>query len=292
VFEVDGKEMYGVLAKAILSGYVESSTIVGGTIKIGLQPDDTYAFEVHPDGSVTMNGGGTIAGYAKEEYVDSQIRELRDVSTIISGTEPTSAKDGQLWLNTSTVPYTLMTFTNGTWSHFSKQGESVYTSRPTQYVAGDIWILADKEYYNGYGPGSILKADASLNWVDAISDITSTMTNIKESFQWDDDGIKVMKRVVDGDGHATNPFYVHIDSTRMGFHSVEYNNGIATNDVEVVHVGNNSSVIQNATFQGGSGTKFENAATFERQINMRKPNTTAGFVWKIENNGSLSLSIM
>jgi hypothetical protein len=67
---------------------------------------------------------------------------------------------------------------------------------------------------------------------------------------------------------------------------------LCTNDVEVVHVGNNSSVIQNATFQGGSGTKFENATTFERQINMQKPNTTAGFVWKIEDNGSLSLSIM
>lgn len=292
VFEVDGREMYGVLAKAILSGYIESSTIVGGTIKIGLQPDDTYAFEVHPDGSVAMNGGSTIAGYAKEEYVDSQIQELRDVSPIISSTQPTSANEGQMWLNTSTVPYTLMTFTNGEWAHFSKQGETVYTSEPAQYVSGDIWILGANERYGDYGPGSILKADKTLNWVDAISDITSTIKNVKESFHWDDDGIKVMKRTVDGNGNATNPFYVHIDSTRMGFHSVEYDNGIATNDVEVVHVGNNSSVIQNATFQGGSGTKFENAATFERQINMRKPNTTAGFVWKIEDNGSLSLSIM
>ena len=292
VFEVDGKELYGIIAKAILSGYIESSTIVGGTIKIGLQPDDTYAFEVHPDGSVTMNGGSTIAGYAKEAYVDSQIQELRDISPIISSTQPVSANEGQMWLNTSTVPYTLMTFTNGKWAHFSKQGETVYTSKPTQYVSGDIWILGANERYGDYGPGSILKADKTLSWVDAISDITSTIKNVKESFKWDDNGIKVMKRTVDENGNATNPFYVHIDSTRMGFHSVEYNNGIATNDVEVVHVGNNSSVIQNATFQGGSGTKFENAATFERQINMRKPNTTAGFVWKIENNGSLSLSIM
>jgi hypothetical protein len=239
-----------------------------------------------------MNGGSTIVGYAKEEYVDSQIQELRDVATIISSTEPTDAKDGQLWLNTSSVPYTLMAFTNGTWSRFSKLGETVYTSEPSQYVEGDIWILAANERHGDYGPGSILKANKDLNWVDAISDITSTIKNVKESFKWDDDGIKVMKHVVDDNGNATNPFYVHIDSTRMGFHSVEYNNGIATNDVEVVHVGNNSSVIQNATFQGGSGTKFENATTFERQINMRKPNTTSGFVWKIEGNGSLSLSII
>lgn len=292
VFEVDGKELYGVLAKAILSGYIESSTIVGGTIQIGLQPDDTYAFEVHPDGSVTMGGGCNIAGYAKEDYVDEKIKELKDVSTIISSTMPTDVNEGQMWLDTSTTPYSLMVFTNGEWDRFSKHGETVYTSEPSKYVAGDIWILGANEYYGSYGPGSILKADKDLNWVDAISDITRTIKNVKESFQWDDDGIKVMKRVVDDNGNATNPFYVHIDSTRMGFHSVEYNDGIATNDVEVVHVGNNSSVIQNATFQGGSGTKFENATTFERQINMRKPNTTSGFVWKIEGNGSLSLSII
>jgi hypothetical protein len=290
-YEIDGQSKWGLLAEAVMAGYVAGCTIEGGTIKIGLQPDNTYAFEVHPDGSVTMNGGSTIAGYAKEDYVDSQIQELKDVSTIISGTEPTNANEGQLWLNTSVVPYELMTFTNGQWSNFAKLGETVYTSQPATYSVGDIWILADNEYYNSYGPGSILKADENLNWVDAISDITSTITNIKESFKWDDDGIKVMKSVADDEGNTTTPFYVHIDSTRMGFHSVDYNNGIATNDVEVVHVGNNSSVIQNATFQGGSGTKFENSASFEQQINMYKPNTTVGFVWKIEDNGSLSLSI-
>jgi hypothetical protein len=205
---------------------------------------------------------------------------------------PLDVKDGQLWIDTSVAPYLLKVFTDGQWNNFSKQGESVYTSQPDQYVAGDIWILADNEHYNNYGPGSILKADKNLNWIDAMSDITKTIANVKESFKWDNNGIKVMKSVVDDRGNTTNPFYVHIDSTRMGFHSVEYNNGIATNDVEVVHVGNNSSVIQNATFQGGSGTKFENSVSFERQINMRRPNASSGFVWKVEENGSLSLTVI
>ena len=86
VFEVDGKELYGVLAKAILSGYIESSHIVGGTIKIGKQLDGTYAFEVHEDGSVTMNGGNSIAGYAKEDDVNNlgnQVQEIQgQVETI------------------------------------------------------------------------------------------------------------------------------------------------------------------------------------------------------------------
>ena len=83
VFEVDGKELYGVLAQAVLSGYIESSHIVGGTIRIGEQPDGTYAFEVHADGSVTMNGGSTIAGYAKEEAVTAIDGRVQSIQTVV-----------------------------------------------------------------------------------------------------------------------------------------------------------------------------------------------------------------
>ena len=67
-----------LIAEAVLSGYIESSKIVGGTIKIGEQPGGSYAFEVHEDGSVTMNGGSSIAGYAKEEYVNKQIQSIQN----------------------------------------------------------------------------------------------------------------------------------------------------------------------------------------------------------------------
>lgn len=284
-FTVDGVEYYGLLAQAIISGYIEGSKIVGGTIKIGLQSDGTYAFEVHEDGSVTMNGGSTIDGYVKEEDID----ELKNKVTIISDTQPSTAIEGQLWLNTSTNPYTLMIFTNGEWTYFSQQeGRKIFTSEPEkgEYSAGDLWILAEGEIYGQYGAGSILKADENLNWVDAISDVTNIITNVKESFAWDNNGIKVMKRVTDSNGNVTTPFYVHIDSTRMGFHSVEYNsNGSVKNDVEVVHIGNNSATIQNATFEGKNGTTFNNNAQFNEEVRFGK------FVWKKESNGSLSLAI-
>lgn len=286
-FTIDGIAYYGLLAQAVIAGYIEGSQMKGGTIQIGEQPDGTYAFEVRPDGSVTMNGGGTIAGYAKEEDVE----ELKNAATIVSNTQPLEANDGQLWLNTSTNPYSLMIYNNDKWIYFDQQeGGKVYTSQPEQYNSGDLWILGDGEVYGSYGPGSILKANEDLTWTDAISDITTTIANVKESFVWDSSGIKVMKRVTDSQGHVTNPFYVHIDSERMGFHSVSYNtNGTVNKDVEVVHIGNNSSVIQNATFQGSNGTKFENTASFEQPINMYQPSTTTGFTWKLEQNGSLSL---
>ena len=284
-FVVDGETFYGLLAQAIISGYVEGSKIRGGTIQIGLQQDGTYAFEVHADGSVTMNGGGTIS------EVNQKLDTLKQSSTIISDAEPIDAKDGQLWIDTSTEPYTIMVFTNGQWTYFSQQdGGNVYTVRPDQYTAGDIWILANGELYGAYGPGSILKADEELNWIDTTPDTTKTLSHIKESFSWDDSGIKVMKRVSDDEGHITTPFYVGIDSQKMGFHSVEYQNGVQVKDNEVVHIGNNSAIIQNATFQGADGTQFENQVTFEQQINMT--NESGGFIWKIEPNGSLSLAIM
>lgn len=295
-FTVDGITYYGLLAQAVIAGLVEGSQIIGGTIKIGLQEDGTYAFEVHEDGSVTMNGGSTIAGYATEDDVN----QLKSTTPIISDLEPTEAKNGQLWLNTSTTPYSLMVYNNGEWVYFDQsEGIKVHTSEPSQYSAGDLWILADGESYtdnsgNEYGPGSILKADENLNWINAISDITTTIANVKESFKWDDDGIKVMKRVADSDGNITNPFYVHIDSTRMGFHSVEYNNGAEINDVEVVHIGNNSAVVQNATFEGDNGATFDTNATFNKKIHINGEDTSGGtvqFTWQIESNGSFSLVI-
>lgn len=311
--EMQYKVYWGLLAEAIISGYIEGSQIRGGTIQIGEQTDGTYAFEVHPDGSVTMNGGSSIAGYAKEEDVNQQIQEVKNTTTIISDSEPTDAQDGQLWIDTSTYPYTIMVFSkedknaSGEWVYFSQQnGSMVHTSLPTTYVADDLWVVSDADvnkYADTYSnlfahlqSGTILKANATssvfdeLHWVEVISDITTTVTNIKESFTWNDDGIRVAKRVTDSSGNVTNPFYVHIDSTRMGFHSVDYkSNGDVNNDIEVVHVGNNSATIQNATFEGNDGTTFNNNAKFKQEINMYKSDSTTGFTWKVEANGSLSL---
>ena len=317
VFEVDGRELYGVLAKAVLSGYVESSHIVGGTIKIGEQADGTYAFEVQEDGTVTMGGGSTIAGYAKEEDVAKQIQNVKNTSTIIGETQPTDANDGQLWINTSTYPYTVMVFSkenkgaNGEWVYFSQHsGSGVYTSFPSSYVVDDLWVVSDgdvakyssqyPDFFSKFKSGSILRATTSssafvkTHWEDVMADINTTVKNVKESFTWNANGIQVAKKVTNANGHVTNPFYVHIDSTRMGFHSVDYNtDGSVKNDVEVVHVGNNSATIQNATFEGTNGTTFNNNAKFKQQINLYKPNsTTDGFTLKVEANGSFSIGIL
>ena len=67
VFEVNGRELYGVLAKAVLSGYIEGSTIVGGTINIG---DGT--FTVDQFGNVTMKSVD-LDGYVEDDHIISAI---------------------------------------------------------------------------------------------------------------------------------------------------------------------------------------------------------------------------
>ena len=61
-FQIDGTTFYGLLAQAVLSGYIEGSTIVGGTINIG-----NGAFMVDSDGNVTMGGNSKIGSMTLQD---------------------------------------------------------------------------------------------------------------------------------------------------------------------------------------------------------------------------------
>ena len=278
-FTVDGTTFYGILAEAVLSGYIEGSTIVGGTINIG-----NGAFMVYEDGTVVMNGKSTISGYAKEEDVNN----LKDRATIISSTQPTSANDGQLWLNTSTEPYELMVFTNNEWVYFSQHdGQKIYTSHPSEYSPGDLWILAEGEIYPTsnpvYGYGNILKANENLEWIDATPEITKTISNIEQYFEFNkNSGLKI--------GQKDEKFYVNISSTRMSFY--DKSDGEDTTEQErdpdeVVYISNKSAVMKKLVVEDDA--TFESPATFKQEMNIL--GSSSGFTWKIESNGSLSLAI-
>jgi hypothetical protein len=132
--------------------------------------------------------------------------------------------------------------------------------------------------------GTLLKAIESSStfnydhWIDVSPEETTLQNNIYQTFRFDKKtGLKI--------GQADNKFYVNIDSQKMGFHSIDDKG----KDVEVVHIGNNSATIQNATFEGDNDTTFNNNANFKLEMNIYKPNGTSGFTWKVEDNGSLSL---
>lgn len=284
-FTVDGTTFYGILAEAVLSGYIEGSTIVGGTINIG-----NGAFVVHSDGTVTMNSAGNlIDGYAKTEDVNQQIQDIINNidNAVISDVVPSNPKNGKMWVNTSTDPYEVMIFNQpdeneeGEWINFSQQyGGTVYTKMPSKYVAGDLWILSAGEFYGDFGPGSILKADENLNWIDAVSDITEICDNINQYFEFNNTtGLKI--------GQRDQKFYTRITSQRMSFcenPDVESSSDEYVDPNEVVYIGNRSANIKNLVVE--EHAEFNCNADFNGQINIGD-----AFIFKLESNGSLSLAV-
>lgn len=83
---IDGSTYYGLIAEMVLSGYIEGSKIVGGTIQIGEQSDGSYAFEVHTDGTVTMSGGSSLGGYTASDFdsmkesIENTKNEIKNIS--------------------------------------------------------------------------------------------------------------------------------------------------------------------------------------------------------------------
>ena len=77
-YTIDGTEHWGLLAEAVIAGYIEGSTIIGTDINIG-----NGAFKVDgATGAVTMGMSNsvthTLEGYAKEEYIDNEIQQVQN----------------------------------------------------------------------------------------------------------------------------------------------------------------------------------------------------------------------
>lgn len=86
-YTIDDVDYFGVLAKAVIAGYIEGSKIRGGTIQIGDLGNDLWLFEVDDDGNVSMCGGQVVFKYdkAKDEYINSIKIEADRIDGIIEG---------------------------------------------------------------------------------------------------------------------------------------------------------------------------------------------------------------
>lgn len=75
-YEIGDEEYWGLLAEAVIAGYIEGSDIEGGTIKIGPYPDDSdrYLFTVDNKGNVEMLGGKVRFTEDFDSLADSESR--------------------------------------------------------------------------------------------------------------------------------------------------------------------------------------------------------------------------
>lgn len=236
-----------------------------------------------------------LQGYGQTKRIASTSAMLFDLNDpIVSDVEPSNPKEGQLWVNLITNELKVYSLSSG-WGSFNKlDGGAIYTSMPKSYKIGDIWVLSEEdaviwaEQEKPYGAGTMLKAIGTnksdilvpKDWRDAMESVSTTVKNVKESFSFSSDGLQIFNRVEKANGDIQKPFYVQINSQRMGFHSQSYDDsGNVSQDIEVVHIGNNTTQIKNPTF-------------ICNDIKIKKTETSAGFVWQIENDGSFSLKTL
>ena len=300
---VDGEKYYGLIAEMVLSGYIEGSRIVGGTIQIGETSPGSgeYAFEVHDDGSVTMGGGSKIGNYTVTD-IENAVESIEDINVpVASGIAPSDPKNGQLWIDTSRSPYVIRSckIANGVveWVDTGKEFESViHTSKPSSYSKDDIWVLNDGEYcsyiqdnitYN-YGPGSTLRSSVdsetfvSSHWSEIKSELTDMRDNVSQYFEFNqDNGLKI--------GQKDQKFYVTLESTKMSFWD---NSNSSKPNQEVVSIGNQSAKIRHLTVEPETSFTCHSDATFNDTMTIHNTTTNSGFAWKIEANGSLSLVVV
>ena len=71
-YTVDNKTYWGLLAEAVIAGYIEGSKIKGGTIQIGDLGNGNWSFEVDEDGNVSMLGGSVQFNSNKNSLAEAQ----------------------------------------------------------------------------------------------------------------------------------------------------------------------------------------------------------------------------
>ena len=299
---LDGDKMYFICQNddmtyyAILGKYTSST---GKWIKVedtslytytnSLYVNDRSKVVVISKESINKSQNVDFIVYKNGEHIaDASAMVIDSNDPIISAVEPDNPVNKQLWLDTSSTPYVLKIYTNGEWVKCSDQtGGAVFTSKPTSYSSGDLWVLAVGESCNGYKAGSMLKATTSSNtfnsshWIDADSEYTQLKNDIQQYLTFDaKTGLTISDTKADADADV---FSVNISSTSMTFRE---------NDTPVVSISNESAQIDNLTVE--NGLTSDGSTTLNGDTIMQKTtnNKTYKFIWKVEDsNGSLSLVI-
>lgn len=251
---------------------------------------------------VNKSLGISFTAYKKVDNIlvstaNGNIIDIND--PIVSSLSPENPVNGQLWVDTSRVPYTIKVCKfdidgNFTWVDSNQQtGSKIHTSQPSVYEINDIWILNDNEscayikdgieYY--YGPGSMLRSSAfsttfnPSDWLEVKSELTEIRDNVAQYFEFNaDSGLKI--------GQKDQKFYVNISAAKMGFYD---NSNPSKPNREVVSIGNQAATIKNATME--ESATFTCQVDFNNQININQLNGIASFAWKIGPDGSLSLVV-
>ena len=191
-FRLRGEEnsRWGLLADAVIAGYVEGSHIVGGDIKIGDIGTNSFPFQVNTNGdmvatSATIKGNSTIAGWnVTDKYIDSTVSNTQKRLYLASASDESNnwicatdsngkntfyvAKDGKVYA------------TSGEIGGFTLGDKAIYKTKTSYnsdtdgvYLGTDGIGLGKKKFYVT-SAGALTATEATIEGTITTDDITAT----------------------------------------------------------------------------------------------------------------------
>lgn len=157
---------------------------------------------------------------------------LTDTSDpIVSDSAPQSAKHGQIWIKKNDDGSFLMFVWDNmaqTWVTSDADTHSrVYTSRPSVYNAGDLWITSSDDDHSSYLQGTLLQAQVSntiynsgdwsptLKYDKDIESVKSQLNNLSQYVTINSDGLRIGAKDENG---VFSPFTSLFTSEELAFY--------------------------------------------------------------------------
>lgn len=157
---------------------------------------------------------------------------LTDTSDpIVSTEEPTNVKNGQIWIQKGPNDCYVMFIwdeENGVWIPAEADfNNKVYTSRPSEYTAGDIWVTNSDTDHESYLQGTLLRAQVSNttynadDWVPALKydstldDMQDILNDLSQYVRIGSEGLQIGAKTADGE---LSPFTSLFTSTELAFY--------------------------------------------------------------------------
>lgn len=157
---------------------------------------------------------------------------LTDTSDpIVSATEPTNVVDGQIWIkpnDNGTYFMSIWDATKGLWIASDMDTRTkVYSSRPSSYSVGDLWITASDTDHGSYIGGTLLQSDTTSTTYNAshwsptlkydkdLDKIKETLNDLSQYVNITSEGLKIGAQSASGE---ISPFTSLFTSTELAFY--------------------------------------------------------------------------
>lgn len=208
---------------------------------------------------------------------------LTDTSDpIVSDTAPQNVQNGQIWIKKNeNGTYMMFIWDAAEENWISADADSnnkIYTSRPSQYNVGDLWITNSDEDHGAYLQGTLLQAQTSntiynaddwtptLKYDMELEDIHETLNNLSQYVRINSQGLQIGAKTDSGE---ISPFTSLFTNTELAFYQ---------DSDKLLTLANNQLIAPKVT--------VENNLNVQGTINL------GNMYIVIEDNGSFSFSVL